>query len=272
MSALRLTIVATVVTAAAALAVEMVEIAGDDAYGFIDMEQCEYYASLDRESAAEYLFEHLVGHVDENGVYSSKQVVLFEKGERVEIVTQPQGRSILQVRRPGHEAAYWMQVEKARSGKTSVEPDTREQYTLRQPPPSGEAQHLPAFRVGGRDLTFFSIVVDPSITREQLATLVKGFRTARINGSLGQLFPATTPKGSLGSFAVIGVFVLSDSHWATNESLKAFMRASKEAPITKDFGKRIRAYYYYTALGPSEVGSIGYADDQVQTSDYEKLF
>lgn len=139
------------------------------------------------------------------------------------------------------------------------------------PTPQGRPT-IPSFKVAGRDSTALSIAVPPDTTEAQLAALVNNFRAARMNGTLAKLIPATTPKGSRGPHGIVMIFVFSDPAWATSERLHAFINNPRTSGISssdKTFGQKIRAYYYYTALGPHEIGSIGHED---YTSTYKRLF
>ncbi len=143
----------------------------------------------------------------------------------------------------------------------------RSQVTAQGAPPAS-----PAFKVAGRDSTALTVLVPPPTTQVQLAALLNKFRTARMNGTLATLIPATTPRGSKGPYGIVMVFVLSDPTLATSQRLHAFINNPRTNGISASdqaFAKSIRAYYYYSALGPHEEGSIGHEE---YTTTYKKLF
>jgi hypothetical protein len=141
--------------------------------------------------------------------------------------------------------------------------------------PKATAAAFPPFKVAGHDSTAFTIVVAPSTTEQQLTALINGFRAARANGSLNQLIPPTTARGSKGPYAVVMLFVMSDPRWATSQRLHAFINPTTSgiSAAEREFGKRVLAYYYYTYIGNQDIGSLGYeAEGHRYTAKYKKLF
>ena len=120
------------------------------------------------------------------------------------------------------------------------------------------------------------LLVPASATEADLTNLVSAIRTARIKGTLATFFPPTTPKGSKGPYVAAAVFVMSDPGWATTPRLKAFSNPTTSgiSAAEKEFGKRVRAYYFFTTPGQfQEFGTLGYEDEGHQyTATYKKLF
>jgi hypothetical protein len=140
-------------------------------------------------------------------------------------------------------------------------------------------QGVVPFTVAGRASPgAVSVLVAPKTTDDQLITLINAFRTARIKGTLGQTIPPTTPKAPKGPFTVVAIFVLSDPAAGNSPMLDMFVNPKTRgiSDNEKEFGKRILAYYHYTALGApgdQEEGTLGYRDEGfLYTNRYKKLF
>lgn len=133
---------------------------------------------------------------------------------------------------------------------------------------------LPTFKVIGRDITALSLLVPQNTTGEQLAQLISAFRQARKENSLGRMgIPATTLGGKSGDYAIIIIFVFTEPEWASESTLKQGMRSSYGSPFYDEFGKHVKAYYYFDVASGTEEGSVGYAEDgKVYSSAYRKLF
>jgi hypothetical protein len=135
---------------------------------------------------------------------------------------------------------------------------------------------LVSFKVAARDSTGVILLVPASATEANLTNLVNALRTGRGKGTLGTFFPPTTPGGSKGPYAAAAVFVMSDPVWATTPRLKAFSNPTTSgiSAAEKEFGKRVRAYYFFTAIAQfQEFGTLGYEDEGHQyTATYKKLF
>ncbi len=130
------------------------------------------------------------------------------------------------------------------------------------------------FKVTARSLTTLVLLVDRRVSNDDLATLIRTIRKARIEDHLADLLPATTAGGVRGPYAVVNLFVMSDPAWATQARLERFLNPAKDMTVEeREFGGRIRAYYFFTSLGNEEEGSLGYAaEDHKYTESYTKLF
>ncbi len=136
--------------------------------------------------------------------------------------------------------------------------------------------NLVSFNVAARSSTAVILLVPASATEADLTNLVNALRTARGEGALRSFFPPTTPDGSKGPYVAGAVFVMSDPVWATTPRLNAFVNpmTSSISAVEKEFGKRVRAYYFFTmAFEFQEAGTIGYESEGHQyTATYKKLF
>jgi hypothetical protein len=140
-------------------------------------------------------------------------------------------------------------------------------------PPSS----VPRFTVGGQEDTVRVLVVDPATSEDQLAALVKSIRAARVAGTLGQLFTPTTPKAPKGPYLVVWVLVMSDRQWATSQRTHQYFNptGASTTAFEMEYAKRVRASYYYSAMGkPVEYGTIGFEDQNsgFKSTNYKQIF
>jgi hypothetical protein len=138
------------------------------------------------------------------------------------------------------------------------------------------ADQLLAFKVAAQNQTAIILLVSPNTTDQELTALVGGLRDARKAGTLAKLIPPTS-KGSKGPYLVVVAFIMSDPSYATVAKLKAFTNplSSKISTSEKEFGKRVRAYCYFSGVmkQPQELGSLGFEDEGYKySSTYKKLF
>lgn len=136
------------------------------------------------------------------------------------------------------------------------------------------ASNVPKFQVVSQDKTALAILVPKNTTAEQLKTLVSEFRSARKNNSLSKMIPATTRGGQLGDYAIVWIFVFSESEWATADKLQRFIKSSLKSATDKEFDKEyvkhIRAEYFFSSS--EEYGNLGYDDGMVRSPNYKKIF
>lgn len=136
------------------------------------------------------------------------------------------------------------------------------------------ASSVPKFQVVAQDKTALTILVPKNTTAEQLKTLISEFRTARKNNTLSKMIPATTRGGQLGDYAIVWIFVFSESEWATADKLQKFIKSSLKSATDKQFDKEyvrhIKAEYFYSTS--EEYGNFGYDDGMVRSPNYKKIF
>lgn len=140
---------------------------------------------------------------------------------------------------------------------------------------SGETkQLLPKYKITAKAERAFSVLVDKNTTKEQLRDLIFAFKNARNQGTLHVMgIPPTTPNGSKGDYAIVGIYVFTNKESASQKSLDNAFKVSSQGSFSERFNKNIKAYYYFGILSSSEEGSIGYAEHgRHYTKDYEKLF
>jgi len=154
------------------------------------------------------------------------------------------------------------------------------------------ASNVPKFKVTAQYMQSISILIEPNTTKEQLTALIYELRNARNNNSLSKMLPPTTKGGKYGDYAILGVYVFSESEWATKSKLQKYMNASVNSKadinFSKNLCKHIKAYYLYSLTRKLiaqkepgmtwEIGSIGYYEENSSygkgacSPEYEKLF
>ena len=130
-------------------------------------------------------------------------------------------------------------------------------------------------QISGRMRTFYSVLVPADTTEEQLVNIIYEIRKAREGNYLNTYFPPTTPNGTMGEYAVIGIFVFSDPDMAYSSSLEKYMRSSNtpsDVKFYQQYAEKVLAYYYSIVLDV-EFGCLGLRDTNVKpTTTYKKLF
>ena len=140
---------------------------------------------------------------------------------------------------------------------------------------AAQPSSVPSFKQVGADENVRVVLVAPATTESQLVSLLNSLRAARTSGSLGKYFTPTTPKAPKGPFQILWVLVMSDAQWATSERAHQYFGStmSPNPAFEKEYGKRVRACYYYS-IGGEEHGTIGFQDDDsgFTSSNYRKVF
>ena len=144
---------------------------------------------------------------------------------------------------------------------------------------------IPSFRITGRviGMNSITILVPSATTDSQIIALLQSFQKARIDGSLQEILPATTPQDKLGSFAIADIYIFSEEEYANQESAKSISRGA-HAPgefypnsIPYEVAmEKIRGHYsidLYNKTQP-EQASIGFGEDAtgVYSKRYQRVF
>jgi len=138
--------------------------------------------------------------------------------------------------------------------------------------PNGAVQEITQFKVLWQDKSFLSILVPPKTTNEQLKALIYEFRKARKGNFLSKWFSPTTP-GLSNKYALIYIYVFSESEWATKDKLDRYYTLSVDQRFSMEYVKHIRALYYCDFLNSSkEEGSLGDTNGVARSPFYKKLF
>ncbi len=147
------------------------------------------------------------------------------------------------------------------------------------------SEHIPSFRVTGtvKGMNAITILVPSATTDSQIIALLQSFQKARLDHSLAELLPATTPEDRLGAFAIADIFIFSEEKYANPESAKSLSRGA-HAPgefypssIPYEVAmENVRGHYaidLYNKAQP-EQASIGFGEDAtgVYSKRYQRVF
>lgn len=132
------------------------------------------------------------------------------------------------------------------------------------------------------DVNAISVLVPREATESQIAGLLRRFRTARLNNTLRELLPPTTPGHKLGDHAVAEVYVFSDPAYATSAGVHVLARGAHapgelypQAIPFEDAMEQVRGFYRVDLNDTShpDTASIGFADESgVHSKHYRPLF
>lgn len=144
---------------------------------------------------------------------------------------------------------------------------------------------IPSFKVTGTviGMNAITILVPAATTDSQIIALLQSFQKARLNGSLVEILPATTPEDKLGAFAIADVYLFSEEKYANEESAKSLSRGA-HAPgefypssIPYEVAmEQVRGHYVtdlYNKKKP-EYASIGFGEDEtgVYSKRYQRVY
>ena len=132
------------------------------------------------------------------------------------------------------------------------------------------------------DVNAVSVIVPREATESQVAGLLKRFRTARLNNTLTEHIPPTTPGHKLGDHAVAEIYVFSDPAFATSAAVRVLARGAHapgdlypQAIPFEDAMEQVRGFYRIDLNDTShpDKASIGFADESgVHSKHYRPLF
>ncbi len=127
-----------------------------------------------------------------------------------------------------------------------------------------------------------SVVVPAQVTASQIVGLLKQFKQARLNHSLGTMLPATSPGHKLGDQAVADLYIFSDPKYSTPEVVGILARGAHapgnlypQAIPFEEAMEQVRGHYRIDLNDTSnpDTGSIGFADDSgVHSKQYRRIF
>lgn len=132
------------------------------------------------------------------------------------------------------------------------------------------------------DMNTLGLVVPPQATDSQIVGLLKRLKQARLNGTLGEQLPATTPGHKLGDHAVADIFIFSDKQFAEADTIRTLARGA-HAPGTlypnavpfEVAMEQVRGYYRIDLndTGSPDKGSLGFTDESgVHSKHYRRIF
>ena len=132
------------------------------------------------------------------------------------------------------------------------------------------------------DVNAVSIVVPREATTSQILGLLKRFRQARLEHTLGSLIPETSPGHKLGGHAVADIYVFSDPAYATSDAVHILSRGAHAPgelyPQSIPFEmamEQVRGHYRIDLndTGNPDSGSLGFADDSgIHSRHFRRIF
>lgn len=132
------------------------------------------------------------------------------------------------------------------------------------------------------DINAVSVVVPKEATTSQIAGLLSRFREARLNQTLSEWIPPTTPGNKLGPHAVADIYVFSDPKYAVPDAVKVLSRGAHapgelypQAIPFEEAMEKVRGHYRIDLndTGHPDQASIGFADESgVHSRHYKKMF
>lgn len=132
------------------------------------------------------------------------------------------------------------------------------------------------------EMNTVSLVVPQQATDSQIVALLKRLKQARLEGSLGDQLPATTPGHKLGDHAIADIYIFSDRQFAEPDTIRTLARGA-HAPGTlypnavpfEVAMEQVRGYYRIDLndTGSPDTGSLGFADESgVHSKHYRRVF
>lgn len=130
--------------------------------------------------------------------------------------------------------------------------------------------------IGKYERSSLSFFVGEAADKKKLIKLVYDLRDARRENRLKRMIPPTTPGGSQGDYAVMDIYIFTDSRWATSDRLKRFIRThmdrAEDRKFEREFASHVAAHYVYNVMNKAEEGSLGLDDEMVKSAHYKRLF
>ena len=133
-------------------------------------------------------------------------------------------------------------------------------------------QHIP-------DMNAISLIVPPETTDTQVLALIKHLQNARIDGTLSNILPPTTPQHGLGDFSIADVYIFSESDYAVADAVRVLSRGA-HAPgefypssIPYEVAmEHVRGHYSINLHNRTtpETASLGFGE--VETGVYSKQY
>ena len=132
------------------------------------------------------------------------------------------------------------------------------------------------------ELNTLGLVVPPQATDSQVVALLKRLKQARLDGTLGEQLPSTTPGHKLGDHAIADIFIFSDRQLAESDTIRTLARGA-HAPGTlypnavpfEVAMEQVRGHYRIDLndTGSPDKGSLGFADESgIHSKHYKRIF
>jgi hypothetical protein len=132
------------------------------------------------------------------------------------------------------------------------------------------------------DMNAVAITVPKEATTSQISGLLNRFREARLNQTLADLVPPTTPGHKLGTHAIADIYVFSDNRYATADAVRVLSRGAHapgdlypQAIPFEEAMEQVRGHYRIDLNDTAhpDQASVGFADESgVHSRHYKKIF
>jgi hypothetical protein len=132
------------------------------------------------------------------------------------------------------------------------------------------------------DVNAVSVTVPSQATTSQIIGLLKRFKAARLDQTLGDLLPPTSPGHKLGDHAVGDIYIFSDGKYAQPDSVRTLSRGAHapgdlypQAIPFEEAMEHVLGHYRIDLNDTSnpDTGSLGFADDSgVHSRQYRRIF
>jgi len=132
------------------------------------------------------------------------------------------------------------------------------------------------------DINAVAITVPKEATTSQISGLLNRLREARLNQTLSEMIPPTTPGHKLGPHAIADIYVFSDTRYATPDAVKVLALGAHapgnlypQAFPFEETMEQVRGHYRIDLNDTAhpDQGSVGFADDSgVHSRHYKKIF
>lgn len=133
-----------------------------------------------------------------------------------------------------------------------------------------------------KEMNAIGLVVPAQATDSQVVGLLKRLRKERLEGSLGDLLPSTTPGHKLGNHAIADIYVFSDAKYAAPDSIRVLAQGAHAPgnlyPQAYPFEvtmEEVRGHYRIDLNDTSspDKGSLGFADESgVHSKQFRRIF
>ncbi|MGE0642190.1 MAG: hypothetical protein AB7P24_00825 [Nitrospira sp.] len=132
------------------------------------------------------------------------------------------------------------------------------------------------------EMNTIGLLVPSQATESQIVALLKRLKNARLDGTLSDQLPATTPGHTLGDYAIADIFIFSDKQYTEPDTIRTLARGA-HAPGTlypnaipfEVAMEHVRAYYRIDLndTGNPDTGSLGFADESgVHSKHHRRIF
>jgi hypothetical protein len=132
------------------------------------------------------------------------------------------------------------------------------------------------------DVNAVSVTVPSQATTSQIIGLLKRFKAARLDQTLGDLLPPTSPGHKLGDHAVGDIYIFSEGKYAQPDSVRTLSRGAHapgdlypQAIPFEEAMEHVLGHYRIDLNDTSnpDTGSLGFADDSgVHSRQYRRIF